>query len=154
VKPFWRLAWVLDQFASVASDPERTAPARAELRAWVRETEQERKVTLSKEGGVMHFLRGVQDKVVGPASNDITVTARIALMVLGELEETPGAALGLPREPHPVARTSVDKESELAQYAFTLVGCTRAEMQAASALLHANKPMPRGPWCASQKQVR
>jgi hypothetical protein len=154
VKPYGKRAWVLDRFAGAASEPERTAPARAVLLEWVRKTEQERQVALAKEGDVMRFLRGVQGRVVGPGSNDITVTAGIALMVLGEVEETPRAALGLRREPHPVARTSVENELDLAAYAFTRVGCTRAEMQAASALLHANKPMPRGPWCASQKRGR
>jgi len=120
----------------------------------VRKTEREHQAVKAKEGDVMRFLRGVQDKVVGPGSNDLTVTAGIALMVLGELEETPRAALGLPREPRPIAQTAVDNELELAQYAFTRVGCTRAEMQSASTLLHAGKPLPPGAWCASQKQGR
>jgi hypothetical protein len=102
----------------------------------------------------MRFLKGVQHKVVGPASSDGSVTVRIALMVLGELDQTPRAALGLPREPHPIARTSVDNVFDLAAYAFTLVGCTRAEMRSASTLVYADKPLPPGAWCASQKHGR
>jgi hypothetical protein len=151
VSPYWKRARVLDLFAQAAGEPERTALARSALHELARKAEQEEKDQKAKDGAVMRFLKGVQHEVVGPASSDGSVTVRIALVVLGEVDETPRAALGLPREPHPIAQTSVNNVFDLAAYAFTRVGCTRAELQAASRRVYADKPLPPGAWCASQK---